>query len=88
MIAMQVIRSVSFEESDANSMRTISLDSPTIVDEISKMTSLQYIPLTFASTTRALRNSVKEPNGFITLESMKIFQQRVELRQSKNCWKV
>ena len=38
---MQVIRSVAFDEdSEANSMTTISLDSSTTVDEISNITSL------------------------------------------------
>ena len=38
---MQVIRSVAFEEeSDANSTTTISFDSSTTVDEISKITCL------------------------------------------------
>jgi len=38
---MQVIRSVAFdEENEANSMTTISLDSSTTADEISKISSL------------------------------------------------
>ena len=63
--SLQVVRSVSFDDSEANSMRTISLDSSTTNDEMSKMTSLQYTPLNFASMIRVLRNSVKESNVVI-----------------------
>ena len=53
----QVIRSVSLEESEANSMKTISLDSSTIVDEMSKITSLDTSPFNFDSTSRVLLKS-------------------------------
>ena len=58
---MKVIRSVSFEESDANSTRTISLDSSTTVDEISKITSLHinFVENCIESTDR----SQKETDG-------------------------
>ena len=51
---MQVIRSVIFDESEANSMRTISLDSSTTVDDISMITSLQNSALTSKETASAL----------------------------------
>ena len=38
---MLIIRSEAFEESDANSRRTISFDSSTTVDDISIITFLQ-----------------------------------------------
>jgi len=54
-VLKQVIRSVAFEESEANRRRTISLDSSTTVDEISIMTSLHNSVFKFA--TRVLAES-------------------------------
>ena len=52
---MQVIRSVAFDEdSEANSTITISFDSSTTVDEISKITSLHNRKLLKGITMRVL----------------------------------
>jgi len=50
---MQVIRSVAFDEdSEANSTITISLDSSTTVDEISKITCLHNSKVLISGITR------------------------------------
>jgi len=77
----QIIRSVSFEESEANSTRTISLDSSTIVDDMSKITSL--IPLSSTSIAhRDQESKRKESSGDSTLEATMIFPRRSEQQRS------
>jgi len=60
---MQIIRSVAFEGSEANSMRTISFDSSTTVDDISTMTSLQNNAI--IKTVHERSEKVNETNGVI-----------------------
>ena len=72
---MTFIQIVAFEESEANSTRTISLDSSTTVDDMSKITSLDItvdINLAMNSTESSDRSTRKLM--VITLEETRIFQ--------------
>jgi len=56
------------------------LDSSTIVDDISKTTSL------INTACKSSDKVSEETKGGITLEAMKIFRQRLQRRQSKDRW--